>query len=86
VFKADPTFPTSWVCQVAANPEVDVVTKIIGLMLPEPVSGEINLLRGASDIACGSKGDDFGKVALAGSDVAVAVIGLVGWNRNRRAA
>ena len=85
-FKADATFPTSWICQAAANPEVDLVGEIIALVLPEPVSGEIDLLRGALDIACGFEEDDLGKVALAGLGVAVAVIGLVGWNRNRRAA
>ena len=85
-FKADATFPTSWICQAAANPEVDLVGEIIALVLPEPVSGEIDLLRGALDIACGFEEDSLGKVALAGLGVAVAVIGLVGWNRNRRAA
>jgi hypothetical protein len=85
-FKADATFPSPWICQVAANPEVDLVGDIIALVLPEPVSGEIDLLREAIDIACGVEEDNLGKVALTGFGVAVAVIGLVGWSRNRKGA
>lgn len=85
-FKRDPIFPKAWICQVANNPEVDVIGEVIGLLLPAPLPDEIDLLHGALDFACAVEEDDLGKIALAGFGVVVGVIGLVGWNRNRRAA